>query len=269
MQNSLSGVNLSNLVTLNTNQTITGNKTFSSTSNFPVDIAGNSRVSGFSRFGTYNTNSGVSFSDGTTCKSRMYHDSNLIMWSNQNIYFKTGGTSGETGNAGGTTLLYLNGNSQSIGIGTETTANGYSLDINGNVIATSYNATSDRRLKDNIEPMESQWSNILSINPVSFDWKLSGKSDTGFIAQDIHTKYPYLKPDYTGVQDPNSNPEEPIDLSGNPLYYAIDYGRMTPFLWKGVQETMQEIDSLKKENAQLKDLIYGLSERLASLESTR
>jgi hypothetical protein len=140
------------------------------------------------------------------------------------------------------------------------------LDVTGSIQAASYNATSDRRLKENIEPMESQWSNILSINPVSFDWKLTGKSDTGFIAQDIHSKYPYLKPNYSGVQDPNSSSEEPIDLYGKPIYYSIDYGRMTPFLWKGVQETMREIDSLKTENRQLKDFIYELSQRISSLE---
>ena len=158
-------------------------------------------------------------------------------------------------------------NNVNIGYSTShATTSGYSLDISGNVIATSYNATSDRRLKDNIESLDSQWSNILSITPVSFNWKESKRADTGFIAQDIHTKYPELKPDYSGVQDPESSVEEPVDLSGNPLYYAMDYGRMTPFLWKGLQETMREIDSLKAENEQLKYLIHGLSQRISSLE---
>lgn len=68
-------------------------------------------------------------------------------------------------------------------------------------------------------------------------------------------------------KDPKSSVEEPLDLFGKPLYYGLDYGRMTSVLWKGLQETMQEIDSLKKENAQLKDLIQGLSERISSLEN--
>ena len=163
----------------------------------------------------------------------------------------------------GGTKTFTNG----IGVMKSSVTVGYALDVSGNVLATSFNATSDRRLKGNIGPLDSQWSNILSINPVSFDWKESKREDVGFIAQDIHSKYPKLKPDYSDVQDPESSVEEPIDLSGNPLYYAIDYGRMTPFLWKGLQETMQEIDSLKAENAQLKDLIQGLSERIASLET--
>jgi hypothetical protein len=157
--------------------------------------------------------------------------------------------------------------SNSIGVGKNSVTAGYSLDVNGNVIATSYNATSDRRLKENIEPMESQWSNILSINPVSFDWKESKRADIGFIAQDIYAKYPYLIPKYIEEKDPKSSVEEPLDLSGNPMYYGLDYGRMTSVLWKGLQETMQEIDSLKKENAVLKDLIHGFSERIASLET--
>ena len=127
-------------------------------------------------------------------------------------------------------------------------------------------ASSDRRLKENIEPMESQWANILSINPVFFDWKDSKRHDAGFIAQDVYTKYPDLIPKQFVSNNPNSTIEDPIDLSGNPIYYGLDYGRMTSFLWKGVQETMREIDSLKAENEQLKYLIHGLSQRISSLE---
>ena len=150
---------------------------------------------------------------------------------------------------------------------THATTSGYSLDVSGNVLATSYNATSDRRLKENIDSLDSQWTNILSIQPVSFHWKDTKKLDVGFIAQDIHTKYPHMKPDYSGVQDPESSAEEPLDLSGNPLYYAIDYSRVTPILWKGLQETMQEIDSLKKENDLLKHMLMCITERLAALET--
>jgi hypothetical protein len=125
---------------------------------------------------------------------------------------------------------------------------------------------SDRRLKENIEPLESQWNNILSINPVSFNWKESKRSDIGFIAQDIYAKYPSLIPPQFVSNNPNSTIEEPIDLSGNPIYYGMDYGKLTTFLWKGLQETMREIDSLKAENEQLKYLIHGLSQRISSLE---
>ena len=317
-------------VDLTTTQTITGLKTFSSASNFPVDVAGNLRVSGFQRFTASSSSSGISFtsSNGTTCSSRIYNDSNLNIWSNENIYFKAGGTANENAGIANTAVLYIDGDNKSIAIGKESTTTGYALDVSGAIlvnkgayfsgteavlfyrntasdvihvqryddsskyffinsfgnigywngstvvwtilstgVSTGLTQGSDRRLKENIEPMESQWSNILSINPVSFDWKESKRADIGFIAQDIYAKYPYLIPKYIEEKDPKSSVEEPLDLSGNPMYYGLDYGRMTSVLWKGLQETMQEIDSLKKENAVLKDLIHGLSERIASLET--
>jgi len=213
-----------------------------------IDLSNNQTVDGVKKFSSPPVMSGASITAGTIPASALSGGGSYVDLSTDQT-------------VGGAKKF-----SNSMSVGKNSITSGYSLDISGNVIATSYNATSDRRLKDNIEPMESQWFNILSINPVSFDWKLSGKSDTGFIAQDIHSKYPYLKPDYSELQDPESSVEEPIDLSGNPLYYAIDYGRMTPFLWKGVQETMREIDSLKTENEQLKYLIHGLSQRISSLE---
>ena len=237
-------------VDLTSAQTIGGTKTFSNPASFSMD----SNLLNTINSSTLNTN--------------LYEYSKcLFLWTSVQFTLRIGGSCPI--NSASTTNYkdIMFANTTGISIMKTSVSDGYSLDVSGNVIATSYNARSDRRLKDNIEPMESQWSNILSINPVSFDWKESKRADTGFIAQDIHKKYPELKPDYSEVQDPKSSVEEPVDLSGNPIYYGIDYGRMTPFLWKGLQETMQEIDSLKKENAVLKDLIHGLSERIASLEN--
>jgi hypothetical protein len=131
--------------------------------------------------------------------------------------------------------------------------------ISGNVTAISYNATSDRRLKSNIQPLYSQWDKILNIEPVSFDWKIDGRQDIGFIAQNIYNTYPQLRPNYQN-KDPSFNYEEPVDLSGNPIYYTIDYGRMTPFLWQGMKEIMHKLDRLETENKQL-------IERISKLES--
>jgi hypothetical protein len=131
--------------------------------------------------------------------------------------------------------------------------------ISGNVTAVSYNATSDRRLKANIQPLHSQWNTILNVDPVSFDWTVDGRTDIGFIAQDVYKSYPHLKPNYK-TADPSFNEEEPVDLSGNPMYYTLDYGRMTPFLWQGMKEIMQKLDRLETENKKL-------VERIAVLES--
>ena len=158
-------------------------------------------------------------------------------------------------------VLDVSGNAKVSGnivIGNGITVTG-NASISGNVTAVSYNATSDRRLKANIQPLHSQWDSILSVEPVSFDWTVDGRTDIGFIAQDVYKSYPHLKPNYK-TADPSFNEEEPVDLSGNPMYYTLDYGRMTPFLWQGMKEIMQKLDRLETENKKL-------VERIAVLES--
>jgi hypothetical protein len=85
--------------------------------------------------------------------------------------------------------ILTNGN---VGIGT--TSPGYPLDVNGNVRATAFISTSDRRAKENIETLDSQDSlrKISSIRPVSFTWKSDGTQDMGVIAQELRSVYPEI-----------------------------------------------------------------------------
>jgi hypothetical protein len=138
---------------------------------------------------------------------------------------------------------------------------GYTANFAGNVVATSYNATSDRRLKTNITPLSSQWDAIKQVKPVAFDWIQDGRSDIGFIAQEIHASYPELRPNHKNIDLTKSTVEDPVDLSGNPIYYTIDYGRMTPFLWQGMREIMQRLEHIEAENTQLKERIRILEDR--------
>ena len=144
-------------------------------------------------------------------------------------------------------------------IGGGAAATGYILTVTGSIQAVSYNATSDRRLKSNIQFLSNQSKSILNVVPVTFDWKVDGRHDIGFIAQNIYETYPELRPK-TGI-DPSSNIEEPTDACGNPIYYAIDYGRMTPFLWQGMREIIQRLDALESENRNLKSRIEVLESK--------
>jgi hypothetical protein len=153
--------------------------------------------------------------------------------------------------------ILQNGN---VGIGNATPA--YTLDITGNIRATgtinatSFNATSDIRLKTNIEPLSSQWNNIKLLQPAQYKWRNTSKPDHGFIAQDVYQMYPMMRTQF-GI-DP-SNTEFPTDYSGNPLYYTLDYSKMTPYLWKGLQEAIQTIEKqqtkIDAQQTQIDDLI--------------
>jgi hypothetical protein len=176
---------------------------------------------------------------------------NQYIFGNANI----GGTLVVTGNTFLSNLV-VNAN---VVIGGVTPATGYILTVTGAVQATSYNATSDRRLKSNIQILSNQSKYILDIVPVTFDWKVDGKHDIGFIAQDVFKTYPELLPKH--LTDPSLNRDEPTDPCGNPLYYAMDYGRMTPFLWQGMREIIQRLESLESENRELKSRIEILESK--------
>jgi len=132
---------------------------------------------------------------------------------------------------------------------------GYALDVNGNVLATSYHSSSDARLKTHVQPLLSTFDTIQKINAVSFDWKGNGKSDCGFIAQNVFEHLPNMRPD-------NWSADEPVDASGNTIYYSIDYSKMTPHLWGAVHDLIKDNRRLNQENASLKKRIERIEAAL-------
>lgn len=136
-----------------------------------------------------------------------------------------------------------------------TVTSGYVVDVTGAIQATSYNATSDYRLKTNIMPLDTQINTILSLEPKSFVWKKDGRQDSGFIAQDIFRKYPHLR---IGEHDG----DEPVDACGNPIYLAFDYSKLTPYLWKGMQELILKVNRQEEELTRQKEEITQLKRRL-------
>ena len=109
------------------------------------------------------------------------------------------------------------------------------------VNAPSFNATSDRRLKTNIKPFESQLFKIKSLSPVSFTWKETGNHDFGFLAQEVFSTYPAMR--YIPEKSDGSSLDNPVDASGNPVYLAMDYSKLTTCLWKGLQESVEIIET--------------------------
>ena len=143
--------------------------------------------------------------------------------------------------------------------------------IEGGVVSSNsvrYTTTSDRRLKENIKDMDSMIDIIKKIKPVSFSWKdvdmsenvVHDTKDYGFIAQDIYKLLPNLRnnfSEYCDYKDPNFDIDNPIDKKGNPFYYAIDYGTITPYLTKALQETILKLEDLTdkiKNASSLEDL---------------
>jgi len=134
--------------------------------------------------------------------------------------------------------------------GTPTLANSISfLDINGAWSATSFNPTSDARLKRNIKPVKNGLETVLQLNPVSYEKRINLESteyntkEIGFIAQEIRKVLPDVVKE---SKDP-----------GNLL--SVNYDSLVPVLAKAIQELNSKVDALnskiqklESENSELK-----------------
>jgi hypothetical protein len=138
--------------------------------------------------------------------------------------------------------LILNYNGTTFGdVGIGTTTPGEKLDVNGNVQAINYFYTSDRRLKQNIRPVEGL-ELVDRLNGVRFNWRANGKPEVGLIAQEVEQVLPELV---------NTNPVTGMK--------AVKYGNLvSPLI-----EAVKELHGLcKMSDAQINEL----SERVENVE---
>jgi len=63
--------------------------------------------------------------------------------------------------------------------------------VNGDIQATSYNATSDYRIKTDIQTLDSSF-NVDRLKPVTYKNVRHGRQDVGFIAHEIQEYFPFL-----------------------------------------------------------------------------
>ena len=103
---------------------------------------------------------------------------------------------------------------------------------------TSYNTSSDSRLKENIVNANSQLETINNIKIREYDWLKDGKHEVGVIAQELEEVYPDAVT--VGGEDVKKNP------------YSVDYSKLVAPLIKAVQEQQEQIESLKSEIELLK-----------------
>lgn len=180
------------------------------------------------------------------------------------IAFGTGLTTTAPGNVAERMRITQAGN---VGIGT--TAPGYPLDVNGviNIAAasslrfggtivctsTGCTASSDKRLKENIQPLDFSLEKLLSLNAVQYDWKDKEKfgqqHEIGFIAQDLEKVYPEV----VRTDKDSGFKSVSYDKLVAPIIEALKVfnARMMKLFDRTEQHT-REIASVKQENAELK-----------------
>ena len=150
--------------------------------------------------------------------------------------------------------------------------------------STSYNTTSDYRLKEDIQPMVGASGRVLALKPVNFAWKADGTRVDGFLAHEAQEVVPEA---VTGTKDAMREEEYEVspavhedviipavlDADGNeveperteqrlvseavmgtrevPDYQGIDQSKLVPLLTAALQEALTKIDDLETRIAAL------------------
>jgi hypothetical protein len=114
--------------------------------------------------------------------------------------------------------------------------NGVVGTIRTNGSATSYNTSSDYRLKENICIVTDGITRLQQLKPSRFNF--IADPDTvvyGFIAHEAQEVVPEC---VTGTKDE-------VDDDGNPVYQGIDQSKLVPLLTAALQEAIAKIESLE------------------------
>ena len=149
-----------------------------------------------------------------------------IMW-NHNDYLGITTTSTDAGDR----VLLLNRQGGDGDILEFRTVNVKRGDIEATSSGVTYNTTSDRRLKDNIQPISDATDKLMDMKPVTHTWIDNPDEPQvhGFIAQEMQDVIP----------EAVSGDAESDEMM------SMDYGRITPVIVAALQDALNEIKELK------------------------
>ena len=165
------------------------------------------------------------------------------MRSSLNVPTRTGGDAsgtwninitGSAGSSSGVTINYNNDSNSTYqmlwgnGNSVYGTSGIYCNPSSDTLYATNFNSLSDISLKENIRIVEDPLTILKDIEGVKFDWKETGKSTLGVVAQNVETVLPEL-----------------IDENDEGIK-SVNYSGLISVLIEAVKEQQKQIDELKK-----------------------
>jgi Chaperone of endosialidase len=133
---------------------------------------------------------------------------------------------------------------------------------------TTYNTSSDYRLKENVAPMTGALEKVAALKPVTYTWKADGSNGQGFIAHELQAVVPdcvtgakdaverlgnILDADGKVLQENVQEPTEEGRVAGqtwlhtkdSPRYQGVDTSFLVATLVAAIQELKAEVDALK------------------------
>ena len=137
----------------------------------------------------------------------------------------------------------------------------FALNINGGAVgniqtnsagtAIEFNATSDRRIKENITDLTNGIDKVKQLRPRAFEW-ITEEDKTfpayGFVADEADG----ILPDWV------SGEASAVDEDNKPIYQTMDYSKAVPVLTAALKEAIAKIETLEAENTAIKARLDAL-----------
>jgi hypothetical protein len=144
----------------------------------------------------------------------------------------------------------------------------------GDVHATSFITTSDRRFKQDIQPVEHGLEQVLKLKPTTYTFKttefngmhLPEGRQLGLIADEVKEVFPELVQQAVHPAEYDKEDRTKV-ISPEVKYEGVNYQGLIPVLIASVQqlnEKDKEIDELKEENKNIKERLMKLETLLTS-----
>jgi hypothetical protein len=115
------------------------------------------------------------------------------------------------------------------------TSTGLVGSITSDTTSTSYNTSSDYRLKNTIAPMTGALAKIALLKPCTYKWNANGADGEGFVAHELAEVFPQAV----------SGKKDAVDSNGNIKPQGIDTSFLVATLTAAIQEQQAIIESLK------------------------
>lgn len=108
-------------------------------------------------------------------------------------------------------------------------------DISVTTTGTTFNSTSDYRLKEDVQPLVGGLARVSALKPSIYKWKSNGSSGEGFLAHELAEVVPAAV----------SGEKDAVNEDGSIKAQSIDMSRVVPILVAAIQELAAEVNALK------------------------
>ena len=108
-------------------------------------------------------------------------------------------------------------------------------DISVTTTGTTFNSTSDYRLKEAVAPLSGGLARVNALKPSIYNWKSNGSTGEGFLAHELAEVVPAA---VTGEKDA-------VNEDGSIKAQSIDMSRVVPILVAAIQELTARVQTLE------------------------